>query len=98
MHNALNAIAELCVDEPRKAEALTIDLSQYLRRSFDFKLDVGRTTIEHELELVQAYLNIEQARFGPKLQVDYDIWMSIFAISAYIRQKGKNSTRWQHAF
>lgn len=73
LHNALNAIAELCVEAPRRAEELTLDLSQYLRRSFDFKLQDGRTTVGHELELVQAYLNIEQARYGDKLRVEYDI-------------------------
>ncbi len=73
LYNALNSIAELCVDEPRKAEALTLDLSQYLRRSFDFSPQDRRTTIRHELELVEAYLNIEQARFGDKLHVEYDI-------------------------
>lgn len=73
LYNALNSIAELCVDEPRRAEELTLDLSQYLRRSFDFKLQDGETSIQHELDLVQAYLNIEQARFGDKLHVEYDI-------------------------
>ncbi|MFD0677985.1 MULTISPECIES: sensor histidine kinase [unclassified Paenibacillus] len=73
LYNALNSIASLCIDEPSKAEELTIDLSQYLRSSFDFKQLDSLTTIENELELVKAYINIEKARFGARLQVEYDI-------------------------
>ena len=73
LYNALNSIAELCVEEPEKAEELTLQLSQYLRSSFDFKQLDSLTTLESELELVNAYLTIEQARFGARLQVKYDV-------------------------
>jgi signal transduction histidine kinase len=73
LYNALNSIAALCIDEPHKAEELTLDLSQYLRNSFDFKQLDSLTTIENELELVKAYLNIEKARFGARLCVEYDV-------------------------
>lgn len=73
LFNALNSIAQLCIDKPRKAEELTLNLSQYLRSSFDFGAFDSLTTIEKELELVQAYLHIEQARFGARLGVVYDV-------------------------
>jgi sensor histidine kinase YesM len=73
LYNALNSIAALCVDEPGKAEQLILDLSKYLRSSFDFKQLKSFTTVGEELELVQAYINIEQARFGARLNVEYDI-------------------------
>ncbi|RNB89519.1 response regulator [Brevibacillus fluminis] len=73
LYNALNSIAALCMDEPQKAEELTLQLSQYLRRSFDFKQLDSFTTLEHELELVAAYITIEKARFGARLQVEYDV-------------------------
>ena len=73
LYNTLNAIAELCIDKPDKAEELTLDLSQYLRSSFDFKQMDSLTTIENELELVKAYINIEKARFGARLDVEYDV-------------------------
>jgi hypothetical protein len=50
LYNALNSIAELCINEPNKAEELTLDLSQYLRSSFDFKQLDSLTTLENELE------------------------------------------------
>ncbi|CAK4829742.1 unnamed protein product [Aphanomyces euteiches] len=73
LYNALNSIAALCLDEPRKAKELTYDLSQYLRSGFNFKRMGALTTIENELELVKAYINIEKARFGPRLGVEYDV-------------------------
>ncbi len=73
LYNALNAIASLCLDEPQKAEELTLQLSQYLRSSFDFKQLDALTTVEKELELVKAYVHIEKARFGARLHVEYDV-------------------------
>ncbi|CAK4829776.1 unnamed protein product [Aphanomyces euteiches] len=73
LYNTLNSIADLCKTEPNKAEELTLDLSEFLRSSFDFKQLDSLTTIEHELELVKAYTNIEKARFGARLCVEYDV-------------------------
>jgi sensor histidine kinase YesM len=73
LYNALNSIASLCIDEPHKAEELTLDLAQYLRSSFDFKQLDSLTTLENELELVKAYINIEKARFGTRLDVEYNV-------------------------
>jgi signal transduction histidine kinase len=73
LYNALNSIATLCMYEPRKAEELTLQLSQYLRSSFDFKQLESVTTLDKEMELVKAYVHIEQARFGARLQVEYDV-------------------------
>lgn len=73
LYNALNSIAALCIDEPQKAEYLIIQLSEYIRNSFDFKKLDSLVTIEKELELLKAYLYIEKARFGARLNVEYDI-------------------------
>lgn len=61
------------MEEPEKAEELTLQLSQYLRSSFDFKQLDSLTSLENELELVEAYINIEKARFGARLNVEYDV-------------------------
>ncbi|QHT59376.1 response regulator [Paenibacillus lycopersici] len=73
LYNALNAIAELCIIEPRKAEELTLNLSEYLRSSFDFKELSSLTTLRSEMELVEAYVHIERARFGNRLEVEYEV-------------------------
>ncbi|RUS46666.1 sensor histidine kinase [Cohnella sp. AR92] len=73
LYNALNSIAALCAEDPRQAEQLTLDLSQYLRSGLNFKQMATFTTLENELELIQAYLNIEKVRFADRLVIEYDI-------------------------
>ena len=73
LYNALNAIAELCIIDPSMAEELTLQLSIYLRSSFDFKQLDSLTSLKNELELVKAYISIEKARFGDRLTLVYDI-------------------------
>ncbi|MGZ7442337.1 ATP-binding protein [Paenibacillus sp. TH7-28] len=73
LYNALNSIAELCVQAPGQAEELTLELSRYLRGSFDFKQLVSLSTLGNELELLAAYVHIEKARFGERLEVEYEV-------------------------
>jgi two-component system, LytTR family, sensor kinase len=73
LYNTLNSIAALCREAPDKAEEVVVELSRYLRRSFDFKRLDSMTTLDRELELLDAYLYIEKVRFGERLQMEYDI-------------------------
>ena len=71
--NALSVIASRCLKSPEKARDLLLDLSDYLRESFDFEDKDGLTTLSRELKLVKAYLDIEQARFQDRLDVRFEI-------------------------
>jgi two-component system sensor histidine kinase ChiS len=73
LYNALNSIIALCRLNPEKAGEVLLELSTYLRRSFDFKSTAKFVPLGQELELVTAYLAIEQVRFIGKLNVVYDI-------------------------
>jgi len=73
IHNALSVISSLSIKDPHKAKSLILDLSDYLRGSFDLNNDEGLTTLSKELELVRAYVSIEQARFKERLQVHYHL-------------------------
>jgi len=73
LHNALNAIAELCVERPTQAEEVTLQLSRYLRSCVQFRQLDSYTSLAQELEMVQAYVSIEQVRFGSRLQVVYEV-------------------------
>jgi sensor histidine kinase YesM len=73
LYNALNSIASLCISAPEKAEEVVVELSQYLRHSFDFKRMDAMSTLAKERELLEAYLYIEKTRFGDRLLVEYDI-------------------------
>ncbi|MNI52010.1 Sensor histidine kinase YpdA [compost metagenome] len=73
LYNALNAIISVCPDDPEKATDLLLDLSQYLRSSFDFQNRGQTVPIEKELELVRSYLALEKARFDERLNVEFDV-------------------------
>ena len=73
LYNALSVIAALCRMEPEKARELILDLSSYMRHSFDFKNLETYISFEEELEFVQAYVRIEQARFKDRLNVIYEL-------------------------
>ena len=71
LFNALNAIAGLIERDPARAEETVVRLAEVfrytLRRSESEWVYLG-----DELEFIQAYLEIEQARFGDRLRVSLD--------------------------
>lgn len=73
LYNAMNTIISICHTDPEKASELLMDLSYYLRSNFDFQNREQVVSLEKELELVQAYTAIEQARFGERLRVIFEI-------------------------
>ncbi len=73
MFNALNTILTLSLDEPEAAHDLLLYLSRYLRGSFDFKNKERLVPLRKELDLAEAYLKIERARFGERLRVRFEI-------------------------
>ncbi|WP_277881197.1 sensor histidine kinase [Serratia plymuthica] len=71
LFNALNAISSSIRINPDTARQLIINLSRYLR--YNLELNDELIDIRKELHQVQDYIAIEQARFGAKLTVIYDI-------------------------
>lgn len=71
LFNALNSAITLVRENPAKAERLLQDLSDLFRAT----LQDPRSTIplHEEIELAQRYLDIEQIRFGERLQVQWDL-------------------------
>ncbi len=65
LFNALGTIGALCRRDPEKARELLVMLSQYLRSSIRAGNEL--VTLGEELGFVEAYLAIEQARFGERL-------------------------------
>ncbi|HLK58266.1 MAG TPA: histidine kinase [Chthonomonadaceae bacterium] len=72
LFNALNSIAELCCLAPERAEVASLNLSRLMRRALE-KSAAATTTLQEELTMVQAYLQIEQERLGERLSVVWDI-------------------------
>ncbi|HEI6847791.1 TPA: sensor histidine kinase [Yersinia enterocolitica] len=71
LFNALNAISSSIRINPDTARQLIINLSRYLR--YNLELNDEQIDIRKELHQIQDYIAIEQARFGSKLAVIYDI-------------------------
>lgn len=72
LFNALNTVAALCRRDPERARETIFLLSQYLRSSIRAGQNV-LVTLEEELGIVQAYVAIEQARFGSRLKARFDV-------------------------
>jgi two-component system LytT family sensor kinase len=71
LFNALNAISTLIRIQPGQARQLIGNLADYLR--YNLSLDDGLIDIQEELQQVRDYVAIEQARFGSKLKVVFDV-------------------------
>jgi two-component sensor histidine kinase len=68
LFNTLNTIAELVHDDPDVADRMIAALSDLLRKT----LELGSTQeipLEAELQLLNRYVEIQQARFGDRLSV-----------------------------
>ena len=70
--NSLNVIISLIRTDPDQARQLLTSLSKFLRQNVE-GTTAARVTLEQELAHVQAYLQIEQARFVDKLTVDFNV-------------------------
>lgn len=73
LYNSLNVIEALCYIDGKKAGGLIQDFSKFLRHSFDSRNLELSIDFKEELEYIQAYLKIEQARFPNKINVEYDL-------------------------
>jgi two-component system, LytTR family, sensor histidine kinase AlgZ len=69
LFNSLNSIIALTASDPSKAREMCVRLADFLRST----LGLGEresVTWNEELNLMQAYLDVEQIRFGSRLQVE----------------------------
>ncbi len=73
LYNTLNAIIQLSWSDQEKTGLALGHLSTYFRGKLDYQKQRSLIPLEEEIELVKAYLAIEQIRFEDRLQVDYQI-------------------------
>lgn len=69
LYNALSAIANVAEQDGKRGSSLIVDLAVYLRSSLAFNQITRLVPIEKELEFVETYFRIEQARFGEKIHL-----------------------------
>ena len=73
LFNTMNAISALVqVKKSSTANSMIVQLSDFLRYSLDND-PIKRVSLEQELDALKMYLNIEQTRFGDRLQLEFDI-------------------------
>ena len=71
LFNTLNSAIALVREDPARAEAVLEDLSDLFRHAL---MEHGESvTLAQELSLARRYLDIEQVRFGERLQVEWSI-------------------------
>lgn len=67
LYNTLNTILAYSYTDHEQSRNLLQNFSIYLRHSFDFRLTREKQPLDKEIELIEAYLSIEKARFGDRL-------------------------------
>ncbi|MBP1636726.1 MAG: Autolysin sensor kinase [Acidobacteria bacterium] len=79
LFNALQAISTLLHRDPATADRLLVRLSELLRAMLD-DASSGTMPLRTELELTRKYLEIEQARFGSRLSIDWRVDDSVLDV------------------
>ena len=80
--NSLQAIQELCVENPEQAQKSVHDFSKYLRGNLDALSCTHLIPFEKELSHIQAYIALEQADPGRQFEMVYDLETTGFQIPA----------------
>ena len=72
LFNSFTALHTLISTNPVKASEVTLQLTDFLRRSLNYAKN-DWTTISEELEHINAYLSIEKVRLAERLNLDFHI-------------------------
>lgn len=72
LFNALNAIVALIPTKPERAEETLEQLAEVFRYTLT-RSDKEWTRLADEVDFVRAYLDVEKARFGDRLQATIDV-------------------------
>ena len=71
LFNSMNTIASLTRSNPARAEAIVEDLADLFRASL--AVDEAEVSLAQEIQLCRRYVDIEAARLGDRLHVDWII-------------------------
>ena len=72
IYNTMTSIYYLIEQDAPKAQQVTLDFTDYLRKNFTAIAKEGTIPFTEELEHTRAYLAVEQVRFEGKLFVAFD--------------------------
>ena len=95
--NAMNTISALVRIDSEKARALLIELSKFFRSNLQGSRQ-NTITLEKEMQQVQAYLSLEQARYPERFNIafeiaahEYDIMVPPFIIQILVENAVKHA-------
>lgn len=71
--NVINTISYYTGKDDTRAHSLLQDLANYLRSSFSFKNSEELVDLSEEISNLTSYLHLEEARFGGRLKIIFDI-------------------------
>ena len=80
LYNSLSSISELCETDPKKAQQMTDDFSEYLRYNLAALNSEKLISFEKQLEQTEIYLKIEKTRFGDRVNAVYEIGVRDFEV------------------
>jgi two-component system LytT family sensor kinase len=72
LFNTLHSISSLVLEDPARANVMIARLGDFLRLTLEHS-DEQTVTLKEEIEFLRCYLDIEQARFGERLSVRFNI-------------------------
>ena len=72
LFNTLHTISAFVLEDPKQANRMIARLSELLRQSFNSERG-PLVTLEEELELLDHYVAIQEARFGDRLRVTFRV-------------------------
>ena len=81
LYNTLTTIQALCLENPRKAAAITERFAAYLRQNIDSLNETNLIPFRKELDHTLVYAQIEMERF-PNIHLDYEIEDEDFSLPA----------------
>lgn len=80
LYNALNSIAELCIQNPDQARTATVDFAEYLRVNLKSIQTKTVVPFAEELAHIRRYLDLEKMRFDERLNIILDIQATDFVL------------------
>ena len=86
IYNTMTSIYYLIKQDTPKAQQVTLDFTNYLRKNFTAIAKEGTIPFTEELEHTRAYLAVEQVRFKGKLFVEFDTPYTSFRLPPLILQ------------
>lgn len=72
IYNAMTSIYYLVDTDPEAAKSAILGFSKYLHENFSAVVKTRMVPFEEEFQHTQAYLAVEQARFGSRLEVIFE--------------------------